>query len=100
MLVLALVAALPAASSAQTLPRLQVSENKRFLVTADGRPFFWLGDTAWELFHRLTRQDAERYLEQRRAQGFTVIHAVVLAELDALNTPNAYGERPLVEPAT
>ena len=35
------------------LPRLQVSDNRRFLVTADGRPFFWLGDTAWELFHRL-----------------------------------------------
>ena len=41
----------PAASSA--LPRLKVSENHRYLVTDDGRPFFWLGDTAWELFHRL-----------------------------------------------
>ncbi len=96
-LVLALVAALPAASSAQTLPRLQVSENKRFLVTADGRPFFWLGDTAWELFHRLGREDAERYLSNRARLGFTVIQAVVLAELDGLNDPNAYGERPLIE---
>ena len=96
-LVLALVAALPAASSAQTLPRLQVSENKRFLVAADGRPFFWLGDTAWELFHRLNREDAERYLANRARLGFTVIQAVVLAELDGLNDPNAYGERPLIE---
>ncbi len=31
-----------------SLPRLVVSDNKRFLATADGRPFFWLGDTAWE----------------------------------------------------
>jgi hypothetical protein len=26
---------------------LQFSDNGRFLVTADGKPFFWLGDTAW-----------------------------------------------------
>jgi hypothetical protein len=30
------------------LPQLKVSENKRFLVAADGKPFFYLGDTAWE----------------------------------------------------
>ena len=34
---------------------LRVSENKRFLCLEDGSPFFWLGDTAWELFHRLSR---------------------------------------------
>ncbi|MGI8635541.1 MAG: DUF4038 domain-containing protein, partial [Segetibacter sp.] len=33
--------------------QLKVSDNKRYLVTADGKAFFWLGDTAWELFHRL-----------------------------------------------
>ena len=79
------------------LPRLQVSANQRFLVTADGRPFFWLGDTAWELFHRLTREDAERYLRNRAERRFTVVQAVALAELDGLDTPNPYGERPLVD---
>jgi len=95
---LALVAALAVPSSAQTrLPRLEVSENRRFLVTADGRPFFWLGDTAWELFHRLNREDAEIYLKNRASLGFTVVQAVVLAELDGLNDPNPYGERPLLD---
>ena len=47
--------------SAEPLPKLKVSENHRFLVTESGQPFFWLGDTAWELFHRLTREDAEHY---------------------------------------
>jgi hypothetical protein len=75
--------------------RLKVTENKRFIVHEDWTPFFYLGDTAWELFHRLNREEAERYLEVRRKQGFTVIQAVVLAELDGLNTPNAYGDRPL-----
>jgi hypothetical protein len=82
---------------AAPLPRLKVSDNQRFLVTAGGQPFFWLGDTAWELFHRLNREEAERYLERRSEQGFTVIQAVVLAELDGLNTPNAYGHTPLKE---
>jgi hypothetical protein len=85
-----------------TTPRLNVSDNRRFLVTADGRPFFWLGDTAWELFHRLTREDAVRYLDNRARLRFTVIQAVALAEFDGLNQPNAYGHRPLLnnDPAT
>lgn len=75
--------------------QLRVSDNKRFLVTKDGKPFFWLGDTAWELFHRLTREEAERYLKNRAEKGFTVIQAVALAELDGLHDPNPYGEIPL-----
>ena len=74
---------------------LRVSDNGRFLQHADGAPFFWLGDTAWELFHRLTREEAGLYLEKRRAQGFTVIQAVALAEFDGLRTPNPYGDLPL-----
>ncbi len=93
---LSLIVALPAPAAEQELPRLRVSENQRYLVTTDGKPFFWLGDTAWELFHRLNRQEAARYLEDRARKGFTVIQAVALAELDGLNTPNAYGQRPLV----
>lgn len=75
--------------------RLKVSENKRFLVFEDNKPFFYLGDTAWELFHRLPREDADRYLHARAEQGFTVIQAVVLAELEGLSDPNPYGHRPL-----
>ena len=79
-----------------SLPRIQVSENRRFLVTETGEPFFWLGDTAWELFHRLTLPEAEHYLETRRQQGFNVIQAVILAEHDGLRTPNANGHLPLL----
>jgi hypothetical protein len=68
-------------------PRLQVSQNRRFLVTAEGQPFFWLGDTAWELFHRSNREDADKYLENRSEKGFTVIQAVAIAELDGHTVP-------------
>src|SRR3954462_1086774 len=37
-----------------TTPTLQVSANGRFLRTSHGKPFFWLGDTAWLLFQNLT----------------------------------------------
>jgi hypothetical protein len=76
--------------------KLKVSDNKHLLVFDDGTPFFYLGDTAWELFHRLSKSDAEKYLENRRSKGFTVIQAVALAELDGLNTPNAEGQKPLI----
>ncbi len=76
---------------------LKVSENHRFLEFTNGTHFFYLGDTAWELFHRLNKQDAEKYLENRREKGFSVIQAVVLAELDGLNTPNMEGEKPLID---
>jgi hypothetical protein len=95
LLPLALALTLPAAAAAAP-PRLKVSDNKRYLVTADGKPFFYLGDTAWELFHRLNREQAEQYLADRAAKGFTVIQAVVLAELDGLHDPNPYGQTPLV----
>src|ERR687894_371368 len=61
---------------------LKVSENGRFLVHEDGSPFFYLGDTAWELFHRLDREEADRYLADRAGKRFTVIQAVALAELE------------------
>jgi len=77
------------------MKRLRVSENRRFLIWDDGTPFFWLGDTAWELFHRPTIGEAELYLESRNQKGFTVVQAVALAELDGLDVPNACGERPL-----
>jgi hypothetical protein len=90
----------PTAHSAEPrsgLPRLEVSKNKHFLVTEEGQPFFWLGDTAWELFHRLDRADADRYLEKRASQGFTVIQAVAIGEFNGHNVPNAYGHLPLVD---
>lgn len=76
---------------------LKVSPNGRYLMHSDGTPFLWLGDTSWELFHRLTREEADYYLETRAQQGYTVIQAVILAEMDGLRTPNVYGDLPLID---
>lgn len=76
--------------------RLQVSANRRYLTFENGDPFFYLGDTAWELFHRLNREEADFYLQTRAAQGFTVIQAVALAEHE-FERPNPYGDHPLAD---
>ena len=75
--------------------RLQVAPNHRYLQYENGKPFFYLGDTAWELFHRLNREEATRYLTNRAQKGFTVVQAVVLAQLGGLTVPNANGDLPL-----
>ena len=80
-----------------TLPRLKVSDNKRFLVEESGKPFFYLGDTTWELFHRLNREEADQLLKDRAEKRFTVVQAVAIAELEGHTDPNAYGYLPFID---
>ena len=76
---------------------VSVSPNGHYLVTSDGKPFFWLADTAWELIHSTTREEAQYYLQSRAQEGFTVIQAVVLGEMDGLNKPTPDGLRPFAD---
>ncbi len=79
------------------LPALRVHSDGHYLETTVGRPFFWLGDTAWQLIHDTTREECSYYLRTRADQGFTVIQTVVLTEFDGLNRPNELGDRPLFD---
>lgn len=87
----------PTDSSVPSSKKLKISPNGRYLMYVDGRPFFYLGDTAWELFHRTNREEADLYLNNRAEKGFTVIQAVVLAELEGLTVPNSLGDLPLLD---
>lgn len=78
---------------------IQIHENHRYFMTADGEPFFWMADTAWELFHRLDLEESKIYFDKRASQGFNVVQAVGLSELDGLNTPNANGDKPFLDEA-
>ncbi len=73
--------------------KLKVSENGRYLITEDGKPFFWLGDTGWLLFSKLNREEADKYLEDRKNKGFNVIQVMVLHTVKAVNF---YGDSALV----
>lgn len=56
---------------------LTINEHKRGFLR-DGKPFFWLGDTAWLLFKNLTDAEIETYLRNRAMKGFTVIQATLV----------------------
>ncbi len=54
-----------------------MSPDGRHFVDSAGAPFFWLGDTAWPLFTQYSKEQAEAYLSNRAAKGFTVIQGVL-----------------------
>ncbi len=58
-------------------PRLAVHPDG-FLVTEEGRPFFYLADTVWMAFANLTVDEWERYLAHRRLQGFNALQISIL----------------------
>lgn len=75
------------------LPFLKVSENGRFLMTEDGDPFFWLADTGWLLFSKLTREEAGQYLDDRLEKGYNTIQVMVV---HSLKVSNVYGDSALI----
>ncbi|WP_223871557.1 glycoside hydrolase family 140 protein [Candidatus Dactylopiibacterium carminicum] len=72
---------------------LEVSSNGRFLVhSEDNSPFFWLADTAWLMSYKLTREEINTYLENRRDKGYNVLQ---ISPLHSMLKPNVYGATPL-----
>lgn len=61
-----------AGNEVRTMLPLRIGPNHRFLVTEDGRPFFWLADTAWRL-SILAPDEVDAYLENRVRHAFNVI---------------------------
>lgn len=64
---------LQADPASATLSRLKVSTDGRYLTTEDGKPFFWLGDSAWWL-RLIPPEEVDRFLEHRAGQHFNVLH--------------------------
>ena len=77
----------------ETMPLLKVSENGHFMMDTNENPFFWLGDTGWLLFTKLSREEATSYLENRAQKGYNVIQVMVLHGVGA---KNFYGDSALV----
>ena len=51
---------------------LRVSDNHRYLVHENGKPFFWLGDTGWLMPERLNRDEVGFYLSRCAQAGYNV----------------------------
>jgi hypothetical protein len=56
---------------------LRIAETKDRFVS-DGRPFFYLADTVWNVFTNATEEEWEEYLRFRSAQGFNAVQISVL----------------------
>jgi hypothetical protein len=91
-----------AAAGASVAGPIKVSANGRYFVDQRGQPFFWLGDTAWPLFVQYGKSEAEAYLKNRSAKGFTVIQGVLVwsqgtgAESKSPGA-NSNGDRPWID---
>lgn len=94
-IILSLLVIVSNTNAQKNLPLLKVSPNGRMFQTADGKPFFWLGDTGWLLFVKTNRQEALDYLNTRQEQGYNVVQVMVLHDLN--NTVNAFGDSALVK---
>ncbi len=77
--VLILTALMAGEANAQTAGTgsIAVSDNGHYFLDKNGKPFFWQGDTEWELFRYLTAKDANALLAERKKQGFNVIQVIV-----------------------
>lgn len=84
---------------AGNLPALHVSNNGRFLVTEDGKPFFWLGDTAWAVIQKYAREKTQKqpsvleYFRSRAQKRFNVIQCRLASDAE---TTDAYGHEAFV----
>jgi hypothetical protein len=68
---------------------LKVSENHRYLVDSQGKPFFLLGDTPWFL-QKLKLEDVRLVLDDRVAKGFNTLFLEILDD-SAMPSRDAYG---------
>jgi hypothetical protein len=69
---------------------LQISANKRYFVTQQGKPFLYHADTGWQIFTQLTTEEAVEYLAFRKAQGFNTIQVQIGMAPEQVNR---YGQK-------
>lgn len=55
---------------------VRLADDKRCLIHADGTPFFYLADTAWNGPLRATPEEWDHYLAERVRQGFSAVQWV------------------------
>jgi len=82
-------------SQSKELLKLEVSkQNPHYFQTEDGKPFFWLADTGWLTFGKLSREELNTYFQDRKKKGYNVIQVMVL---HTLAVKNVYGDYALVD---
>lgn len=69
-------------------------DNKRYLVDQQNHPFLINAATGWQLYTKLTTEEAKDYFQLRKAQGFNTILTQVCMHEDDINR---YQQRPFFD---
>ncbi len=77
--------------NSQTVFPLRVSDNKRYFVDRNNKPFLYHAETGWQIYNRLTTEEARIYLIKRKQQGFNTIQTMIAFTPEDINR---YGEKP------
>lgn len=75
---------------------IKVSRNGRYFVDRNDNPFFWLGNTQWQIFREYTLNEAKVILENIKGKGFSVVQAMLLGVHGPIH-PNVKGEMPWID---
>jgi hypothetical protein len=70
---------------------LKISDNRRYFVDQDGKPFLYHADTGWLIFVKLTTAEAVEYMSFRKSQGFNTIQVQIVMTPEQVNR---YGQKP------
>lgn len=66
--------------------KLRVNDNKRYLQHENGKPFFWLGETAWLLPTRSNRDEVDYFMAETHKNGYNVVQISVLHNIASMST--------------
>ena len=81
----------PLILTAQSRFPLKISQNKRYFVDQNDKPFLYHADTGWQIFTQLTAEEAVEYLSFRKSQAFNTIQVQLVMTPEQVNR---YGQKP------
>ncbi len=81
--------------TAQDRTALKVSPNGRYFLNGLGEPFFYFGDTQWDIWQEVTLDGARGIIEDRKAKGFNVFNVMIVGTSDG-KSPNKPGQVPFL----
>lgn len=74
---------------------IRVSDNQRYMVDQNNKPFLYHADTGWLIFSDLTMEEAEEYFDDRLEKAFNTIQVMLLPMWS--NLVNRKGEGAFIE---
>ncbi len=76
---------------------LRTSDNGRYLIDKNDKPFFYHADTGWRTIMALTKPEAIQYFDDRQKRGFTALHLHIINK-EKSGPKNRAGDHPFEKP--